>query len=1630
MSTEPHGPARPAVDSPASAPTGEAGREPRTGGSPRRRRGGRGRAKPQVSEQNPATEQAEKADEAAGRTDSAPRRDAGRARAEKTPEGDRNARGERPTSGTSTRGNQRGTRRQQVSPAQLARAAERRAQVVVPPITYPEQLPVSARREDIAKAIAENQVVIVAGETGSGKTTQLPKIALELGRGRKGQIGHTQPRRIAARTVAERIAEEIGTPLGEIVGYQVRFTDQSSDQTLVKVMTDGILLAQIQRDPQLLAYDTLIIDEAHERSLNIDFLLGYLTRLLPQRPDLKVIITSATIDSQRFARHFAPGGPLPPLTADELSEADRAGDLGTSDNGSVAVDGPDGAAHHPPTAPVIEVTGRTYPVEIRYRPLSPDVDPETGKTKRGTAKGAAGQEKDLVTGIVDAVEELMAEGPGDVLVFLSGEREIHDTADALESRLGERTRDAKRPDFVEILPLYARLSSAEQHRVFQAHSSRRVVLATNVAETSLTVPGIHYVVDPGTARISRYSKATKVQRLPIEPIAQASANQRSGRSGRVADGIAIRLYSEEDFLSRPEFTEPEILRTSLASVLLQMISVGVVSSPDDVARFPFVEPPDTRSIRDGVQLLTELGALETAAEPAGRSGADKDAQPGRAVTRLTEVGRVLAQLPMDPRLARMIWEGSRRGVARDVAIIAAVMSIQDPRERPAEFRAQADQLHARFADPRSDFLTYLNLWEYVREQQRELSSSAFRRLCKAEYINFLRVREWQDVVAQLREMSKPLGIDMSYTPRTRGDATSGRGATSSGTTVAEATDQPVEHRLTWDDDTIHQALLAGLLSQIGMQEATEVKASSVAHLRGPQKELAMKRAKKQARNEYLGARGARFAIFPGSPLSKKPPVWVMAGELVETSRLWGRDVAKIQPEWAEELAGHLVKRTYSEPHWSTKQGAAQAKEKVLLYGVPIVADRTVLYGKVDPEAAREMFIRHALVQGEWTTHHQFFHENRRLLEEAEELEARSRQRGLVVDDDVLFAFYDERIPEDVVSARHFDTWWKSARRRDPDLLTFTLEQLVPDAESVDTSLFPETWAQGDLTLPLTYQFQPGTDADGVTVHIPISVLNRVVPDGFDWMVPGLLDELATATIRSLPKPVRVQLVPAPDVARDVVGWLRENTPAWEDITRAGDMAEPFHVAFTRAVRALRDVVIPDDAWDDARTERLPGHLRMTFRVIEERRGGEVVLDESKDLVSLQRRLAPQAQAAVRAAVKGAVGAALREAAAGADAGRGAEGLGLPSASLVPRAAPASPATPFDPSAPLSASASGSPSAGRPGGGSGGDGEMGAAPDGGVASVVVAEATGLTTWPTGLPDGVLPEVVSTPAGGGMVVRGYPALVEEVDPKGKPSVALRVLADRSTQDRAHARGVRRLLLGETALQTPRITSRWTGTQSLTMAASPYRNTEALVADLQLAAVMALTSGAKASQYGPLPDAVQIRSADSYTAARELVKRHLENEVHQIVGHVVAALTAARNLDGEIRSANSLALLNTLQDVRDQVAGLVHAGFVSQTPAHRLPHLTRYLRAASYRIEKAATNPHRDAELAWRVHDVEEAYSKARAAYAAGPADPARLAELDEARWLIEEFRVSLFAQQLGTDGPVSEKRIRKVLAPGGW
>ncbi|HEY0216756.1 MAG TPA: DUF3418 domain-containing protein, partial [Cellulomonas sp.] len=1329
--------------------------------------------------------------------------------------------------------------------------------------------------------------------------------------------------------------------------------------------TDGILLAQIQRDPELRAYDTLIIDEAHERSLNIDFILGYLARLLPRRPDLKVVITSATIDSARFAAHF-----------------------------SAAPD-----AEHPEgtPAPVVEVTGRTYPVEVRYRPLSPDQPSDdldglddadgparaqpaagrsrgaasSGSARSGGPSGSAGarggkasaarpargeEDRDLMTAICEAVDELCGEGPGDILVFLSGEREIRDAEEALRGHLGPRVQDGRRPDAVELLPLYGRLSAAEQHRVFQAHGTRRVVLATNVAETSLTVPGIRYVVDPGTARISRYSKATKVQRLPIEPISQASADQRSGRCGRVADGIAIRLYSPEDLASRPRFTEPEILRTSLASVILQMIAVGVATTPDDVAAFPFVDPPDVRSVRDGVQLLTELGALATGPGPE-RTGA-----------RLTATGRALAQLPMDPRLARMIVEGGRRGVAREVMIIAAALSIQDPRERPAEIRAQADQAHARFADPTSDFLSYLNLWQYVRDSQRDLSGSAFRRMCKAEHLNYLRLREWQDVVTQLKELAKPLDIPVHPPRRTERDAgtpapdtdpaTAGRGAL----------------RLDWDADRIHVSLLAGLLSQIGMQEANDVQ---VATPRGRQGG-APARPDRRGRNEYLGARGARFAIFPGSGLAKRPPAWIMAGELVETSRLWARDAARIQPEWAEELAAHLVKRTCSEPSWSSKQGAAMAIERVLLYGVPIVTGRRVLFGKVDPEQARELFIRHALVEGDWTTHHAFFAENRRLLDEAEDLEARSRRRGLVVDDDALFDFYDERIPDDVISARHFDQWWKGARRDHPDLLSFTRELLVADDAGVDEGQFPSSWPQGDLDLPLTYQFQPGTDADGVTVHVPLVALARVRPEGFDRMVPGLRDELVTATIRALPKPVRVQLVPAPDVARDIGAWLDAHTASWQDTVRAGDSAPSFRDAFRQAVRALRDVEVPADAFDD---ERLPAHLRVTFRVQDDR--GQVV-DESKDLLALQRRLAARTQDAVSSAVRTAVRDAMAEA-RGAAAETGTGGATTPG----PRSTRAGAGTARSDAAGASA---------LPGFGDG---------------------TDLTTWPADLPGGAIPERVETQDPSGLTVRGYPALVEHHGTA--VTVRLAVLADAGEQAQAHRAGLRRLLLLDVGLPTARISSRWSGTQALTLAASPYPSTDALVQDVQLAAVGQLLTEHLAGR-----PATAVRTADAYTALRTGVRDRIEDTAHALVGHLVTVLGAWRDLDAAVRGTRSLALLGTVQDVQAQSAALVHPGFVSETGSTRLPHLARYLRAAAHRLDKAGDNPARDEQLAWQVHDLEQLLGQTRARVTSRTIVPTDLAALDEARWMIEELRVSLFAQQLGTPVPVSEKRIRKALA----
>ncbi|WP_285240759.1 ATP-dependent RNA helicase HrpA [Pseudarthrobacter sp. MEB009] len=978
-------------------------------------------------------------------------------------------------------------------------------------ISYPAELPVSERRDDLMAAIAANQVTIIAGETGSGKTTQIPKMCLELGLGENGLIGHTQPRRLAARTVAERIAEELGVDIGQEVGFQVRFTGEVSRNTKVKLMTDGILLAEIQRDKLLRKYNAIIIDEAHERSLNIDFILGYLRRILPQRPDLKVIITSATIDPERFANHF--GTPEQP-------------------------------------APIIEVSGRTFPVEIRYRPLSqPKDDQDEGSDDE------LEEDRDPLDAVCDAVDELASEAPGDILVFFSGEREIRDAAEALQARIQSNRRLAG----TEVLPLFARLSLQEQHKVFHPGSKRRIVLATNVAETSLTVPGIKYVIDTGTARISRYSHRTKVQRLPIERVSQASANQRSGRCGRVSDGIAIRLYSEEDFESRPLFTDPEILRTNLAAVILQMTAMGVARGPKDVEEFPFVEPPESRAINDGVTLLRELGAL-AAAQPAGAKGGAKGGG-------LTAVGHQLAQLPVDPRLGRMIVEAGKRGCVREVMILAAALTIQDPRERPTDKQQLAAEKHNRFKDENSDFTGFLNLWNYLQEKQQELSSSAFRRLCRNEFINYLRVREWQDLFAQLRQLARPLGISLDNNREV----------------------DPVGNH-----EGIHISLLSGLLSHIGILD--------------------------ERKREYAGARGSRFAIFPGSALFKKSPTFVMAAELVETSRLWARVAARFDPLWAEQVAPDLVKRSYSEPHWSTRQGSVMAYEKVTLYGVPIIAQRKINYGRVDPVLARELFIRHALVEGDWKTQHKFFHRNRALLHEVEELEARMRRRDLMVDDETLFEFYDARIGAEVVSERHFDKWWKGARREQPDLLDYDKSLLISnDADDLDDSAYPKSWLHKGFDLPLSYEFHPvapgsaPNPSDGVTAEVPVLFLNQLDDAPFRWLIPGQRVELVTALIKSLPKQVRKNFVPAPDVARQTVAVLEADfDPAADDLEASLELA----------LRRLRGAVIPPGSWN---WDAVPPHLRVSFKVVDSK--GKV-LEEGKDLPALQERLAPATRRAI------------------------------------------------------------------------------------------------------------------------------------------------------------------------------------------------------------------------------------------------------------------------------------------------------------------------------------------------------------------------------------------------------------------
>ncbi|GHY22002.1 ATP-dependent helicase HrpA [Vibrio cholerae] len=1238
--------------------------------------------------------------------------------------------------------------------AQSMMVVEQRKQQM-PKIEYPALLPVSQKRDDIAQAIAHHQVVIVAGETGSGKTTQLPKICAELGRGKYGLIGHTQPRRLAARSVANRIAEEMETELGGFVGYKVRFTDQISYQTQIKLMTDGILLAEIQNDRFLNQYDTIIIDEAHERSLNIDFILGYLKQLLPRRPDLKVIITSATIDPERFSKHFS-------------------------------------------NAPIIEVSGRTYPVEVRYRPLAGDDDSES--------------DRDQLEGIFQAVDELCDEGLGDILIFMNGEREIRDTADALSKR---NLRDT------EIVPLYARLSAGEQNKIFQPHAGRRIVLATNVAETSLTVPGIKYVIDPGTARISRYSYRTKVQRLPIEPISQASANQRKGRCGRTEEGICIRLYSEEDFLSRPEFTDPEILRTNLASVILQMTALGL----GDIEAFPFVEAPDKRNIQDGVRLLEELGAIN-----------DQIKDPKK---RLTESGKQLARLPIDPRLARMVLEASKFGCLKEVMIIASALSIQDPRERPSDKQQSADDKHRRFNHEDSDFLTLVNLWHYIGQQQKALTSNQFRRQCKLDYLNYLRVREWQDVYTQLHQSTREMGFKLN--------------------------DEPGSYH------AVHSAILVGLLSHIGMKD--------------------------QEKNEYHGARNARFNIFPASGLFKKQPKWVMSAELVETSKLWARVVAKIEPDWIEPLAKHLIKRSYSEPHWSKKNAAVMAYEKVMLYGIPIVPKRLVNYGTIDPVLSREIFIRSALVEGDWETKHAFFKQNRALLAEVEELEHKSRRRDILVDDEELFQFYDQRVGTEVVSGRHFDAWWKTASRKTPDLLSFEKEMLFKgDASHITDLDYPNFWHQGNLKLKLSYQFEPGENSDGVTVHIPLPILNQVEPHGFDWQIPGLRHELVVSLIKSLPKTLRKNFVPAPNYAD---AFLARVTP----------FEMPLLDAMEKELRRMTGVTVLREDW---KLDQLPAHLKITYRAVDHRNRK---LNESCDLHELKESLKEKVQETLSQ----------------------------------------------------------------------------------VADDDI-EQRDLHTWSFG----ELPKVYQQKRGG-FEVRAYPALVDKKD-----SVEIKLFETEQEQLSAMRAGQRRLILLNVPSPIKYLHANLPNKSKLGLYFNPYGKVLDLIDDCIACGVDKLIEERGGMVWEP----------QAFEALKEHVRAELGDTVVEIAKQVETILTTAYNINKRLKGKVDFTMAFALSDVKAQIEGLIFSGFATECGWKRLPDILRYMRAIERRMEKLPVDPNKDRLHMLKIESVANKYKELLNKIPKGMAIPDNVREI---RWMLEELRVSYFAQQLGTPYPVSDKRI---------
>ena len=1357
--------------------------------------------------------------------------------------------------------------------------------------TYPSELPVSAARDDIAKAVSSSQVVIVSGQTGSGKTTQLPKILLELGRGTHGrQIVHTQPRRLAARTVAERIASEMGVHLGDEIGYQVRFTDETSPKTRLRVVTDGILLAQIQRDPQLRQYDTIVIDEAHERSLNIDFLLGYLTALLPKRRDLKLIITSATIDSVKFQEHF------------------------------------EHALHE--KVPVIEVSGRTYPVQVVYEPLGTapalmrhvpgfetgampgeesyaelSAAPSDGGRDRGSSREP---DMDMPTAVARACAELIIHssherGARDILVFASGERDIHEFENALRRHYGPRADDMRHPDAIEIMPLFARLSSKEQHRVFEPHTHQRIVIATNVAETSLTVPGIRYVVDPGTARISRYSKTAKVQRLPIEPISQASADQRSGRCGRIADGIAIRLYSREDYENRPRFTEPEILRTSLGAVVLHMLSVGVARTAEDVTNFGFIDPPDMKAVSDGFNELTELKAI-------GRK---------RGEVTLTHVGRQLARIPIDVRLGRMVIEAAKSSTPDTLAavlVIVAFLSLQDPRERPDEARDEADRIHNRYADPSSDYLTALNIWDRIFQADGEPSNNALRRICKSEYFSWLRVRQWKDLVNQLTEMCRELKFKVgSPQPASRPDLA-----------VRQLPiNQQAAHSLccSWDDRGIHTSMLSGLLSMMGMQIVREPKASDFAGLKGAAKAKAIKRAQKMAKNDYQGARGTHFALFPASAVAKSTPQWVMSTELVETSRLWARYSAAIDPAWAEPLAGQLTRTTYAEPHWSGSRGSAVATAKVLLYGLPIIADRTVQWGRINPMEARDFLIRQGLVEGDVQqrfSYDDFLARNRDILDEAAEDASRTRQVSQSVSDEDLYDFYQSVIPNDVTCVADLAKWWKREHGEHPHLLDFDPDKVerLSSAESVSLADYPDHWhALGTdgqpIDLRLSYIYDPHDPADGVTVHVPLKALSRLTPEQFTWNVPGLLDELIVGLIKSLPKSLRVQFVPAPDTARKIRAWIDDRYPALPGTgTSDGqghawpDLPHVFTQAAIDTVGAqIHPEVLTGELW-----EKLPAYLRMTFSIEQQlpaprnargrrhARGPVKVLGSGKSLTALQRQFAEQAEASARRMVE-------HKAEQAASQGKLVE-----QANLLHKAG------------------------------------------------ATSESRAVMLW---------------------------------------------------------RGA----LDALRMPSERISSRWLGAEALMLASAPYPSTKALVEDLQLATVKRL-----------LPNIDTLPDDDALADAVMGMTEVYEDTVYALAHDVIAILRAYANVDKATSGKADLPMLSVLQSVREHIATLVFPGFIGATPPAALPRIPKYLEADLIRLTKAKNDKNRDVRWAWEADEARQLVDKAvqRAkTEPAGPRHEALTKQADDARWMLEEFYVSLWAQELGTAKPVSLQRIKKTL-----